>query len=73
MESEPVGSGDEEVTFSLLRFPAVNVKPLLRSRSYAVTSHYQLEEVELQQRQNTSSNEDDEQTENDDHNDFFQK
>jgi hypothetical protein len=34
LESESVGSSDEEVTFALLRFPAVNVKPLHRSRSY---------------------------------------
>jgi hypothetical protein len=39
-ESESVRSSDEEVTFALLRFPVVNVKPLLRSRSYPVTSHY---------------------------------
>jgi hypothetical protein len=66
-ESESVRSSDEEVTFALLRFPAANVKPLLRSRSYPVTSHYQQEEVELQRQQYK-----DEQTENDDHNDFFQ-
>ena len=68
MESESVGSSDEEVTFSLLRFRAVSVKSLLRSRSYPVTSHYQQEEVERQRQQH----EDDEQIENDDHNDFFQ-
>jgi hypothetical protein len=34
LESESVGSSDEEVTFALLRFSAVNVKPLHRSRSY---------------------------------------
>jgi hypothetical protein len=33
-ESESVGSSDEEVTFALFRFPAVNVKPLHRSRRY---------------------------------------
>jgi hypothetical protein len=34
LESESVGSSDEEDTFALLRFPAVNGKPLHRSRSY---------------------------------------
>jgi hypothetical protein len=68
-ESESVGYSDKEVTFSLYRFPSVNVKPLLRSRSYPVTSHYQQqEEVERQRQQH-----EDEHTENDDYDDFFQQ
>jgi hypothetical protein len=70
MESESVGSSDVEVTFSLHRFPAVNVKSLLRPRSYPVTSRYQQEEVERQRHQYQYE---DEQTENDDDkNDFLQ-
>jgi hypothetical protein len=42
MESESVGSSDEEVTFSWLRFPGVNIKPVvLRSYRYPVASRYQ--------------------------------
>jgi hypothetical protein len=46
MESESVGSSDEEeVTFSLLRFPVVNVKPVvLRSHRYLVASRYKQHE-----------------------------
>jgi hypothetical protein len=66
MESESVGSSEEEVTFSLLRFPVVNIKPVvLRSHRYPLASRYQREEVDRQQYE-------DEQTENDDHTDFLQ-
>jgi hypothetical protein len=46
MESESVGSSDEEeVTFSLLRFPVVNIKPVvLRSHRYPVASRYEQHE-----------------------------
>jgi hypothetical protein len=51
MESESVGFSDEEVAFSLLCFPVVNIKPVvLRSHRYPVASRYLSthEEVELQ-------------------------
>jgi hypothetical protein len=45
VESESVGSSDEEVACSLLRFPVVNLKRVvLRSYRYPVASRYQHEE-----------------------------
>jgi hypothetical protein len=68
MESESVGSSEEEVTFSLLRFPVVNIKPVVRSHRYPLASRYQREEEVDRQRQQYE----DDQTENDDHTDFLQ-
>jgi hypothetical protein len=63
MESESVRSSDDEVIFSLLRFPVVNIKlVVLRSHRYPVASRYEQHDAEEYE---------DEQTENDDHNDFL--